>query len=452
MLQTRGTDIINEKGEKIILRGQNIGIWLLIEPNMFGTPGVEHRLRRAMKIQAGEEKTEYFFKQFNDKWVTEKDIAFLADMGCNSIRLPINYRYLESDNEPFKYLERGFELIDRMIGYCKKHSIYVVIDLHAIQGYQNGDFPSDNIFSEQVNFYYDGMCQKRFIELWKEIARRYKDEEWVAGYDLINEAVAVDKYEVEVLNRIYRETTKAIREIDEKHIIFIGGNNYCQDFSEMEEPFADNLVYKPHYYNIAATRKSNYPNEVIDGVLYNKEKMERDMDYRDAYMKKYNVPCWIGEFGVRRFPDLDGKDQALKDYLSVIEERGHSWCYWDFKDMNLRGPLYINPESEWTKFLKDISELKQKYNTDRSNVMGNEWDLSSVFKEYKDGDFVQDRKEIEELLVRNMRETLADALTMKFGEMFSKLSYDQIDKITDSFKFENCMIYHPWAEIFKSIN
>lgn len=448
MLRTRGKDIIQGDGEKIILRGINLGSWALLESNMMGVPGVEHRLMRAIKIYAGEKKAKQFFKGVFDKWVTEDDIAFLKDMGFNSLRLPLNYRRFEKDDKPFEYIEEGFSIIDRLLEYCRKYKIYVVIDLHAVQGYQNGDWHSDNAFG-QVSLYYDKNCQQRCIALWKAIAERYKDEEWVAGYDLMNEPVASDRFEEEALNKIYFDLVKEIRKIDPNHIIFIEGNYWGTDFSKINPPFDDNIVYSVHYYCPAAVQICRYPGE-INGMMYNIDSMKADMDARDDYMKKYNVPCWVGEFGVRRFENLEDKNQILKDYITVFEERGHSWCYWSFKDMGLRGPLYIDPKSPWGVFTGEICRLKNKYHTDYANVLGDVWDLSTIIGKYEDGDFVQNYVEVEHRLTRAMRATLGDLLTEKFGQQIAELSLEEIDVLTDSFLFKNCMQYKPWIEILKA--
>ena len=453
MLRVCGKDFLNEKNEKIILKGQNIGIWGIIEPNMFGTPGVEHRLLRAMKIFAGQKKTDRFFEGILKKWVTEADIAFLKELGCNSIRLPFNYRRLEDDAKPFTYKEEVFKIIDDIISWCAKHEMYAILDMHVVPGYQMGDFCGDNLFEEHSTFYYCGTSQKRFLKLWETIAQRYKDEKWVGGYDLMNEPVARDKYEMEVLNKMYRQAVDVIRAVDPHHIIFIEGNLWSQDFSELDEPFAENLAYSPHYYCFGATRPGAYPGvEAESGEQCDIDAMRAAFSKRDSYMIKHNVPCWIGEFGARRYPDIDGKHQALQDYFTVIKEREYSWCYWCYKDFGLRGPLYINPESPWAKFVKDIIALKERYKTDRSNVLGEGWDLSFVFKDYQPDDFVWDREIVEEQLVRNMRETLSDMLTMSFGRKFASLSDSEIDALTDSFLFENCIKYEPWIEIFKDVS
>ena len=417
--------------------------------NMFGTPGAEHRLRQAMLLYAGQEKYDAFWNGFYEKWLSEADIRFLAEMGCNSVRIPFNYRHFEDDSAPFVYKESGFKLLEQAVEWCGKYGIWAVLDLHACQGYQSGDWHCDNIFGEQVNLYYDRDYQRRYIALWQEIARRFKDNAAVAGYDLMNEPVCANQMEIDALNSLYREVVEAIRAIDKEHIIFLEGNLWSQDYSQIDAPFAEGLACSPHYYNLAAIRYGTWP-MVIDGENYDRARMEADMDFRDEYMRRHNVPVWVGEFGVRRYENLRDKDAALRDYIDCFEQRGHSWCYWSFKDFGLRGPLYMRPGNAWDRFTKEMRDLKIKYHTDRAHTDAKPWSYEQFIGEYREGEFELSQKKLAELLDRNIRETLSDQLTLTFGRKFAELSVAEIAELTDSFKFENCEIYQPWADIFKS--
>lgn len=64
----------------------------------------------------------------------------------------------------------------------------------------------------------------------------------------------------EVMNRIYKECTEAIREIDPNHIVFLEGNFFSMLFDGLEEPFTDNLVYSSHNYS-GALSDSKYGTE-----------------------------------------------------------------------------------------------------------------------------------------------------------------------------------------------
>lgn len=178
--------------------------------------------------------------------------------------------------------------------------------------------------------------------------------------------------------------------------------------------------------------------------------MEEDMDSRDSWIRKTGRPVWIGEFGVRRLGDLFGKNLALTDYLDIFESRNESWCYWNLKDLKIRGPLFLKENSPWCQFVADFIALKEKYCADRSLPVSDHWNLDAVFSDYHDGDFRMPASDVHALVIRNMRETLANELTWTFAKRFSALNSAEIEALTDSFLFENCERYEPWEVIFKT--
>ena len=449
MLYTSGRDILDTNGNKVVLRGINLGSWLLMESNMMGIPGVESRVYRGILLEAGQEKADRFFKNVFDKWVTEDDIRYLKELGANSVRIPFNYRRFETDQDPYHYKDEGFIYLDRVLEWCAKHEVYAVLDLHAVQGFQNEDWHSDNARGA-CDLFTDIEKENRFVALWEAIAARYLECEWLAGYDLMNEPVAYGQIEVDGLNRVTRRAAEAIRRIDAKHILFIEGNFWATDFSEMDPPFDDNVVYSSHYYCPAAVQIGRYPGEA-DGVLYDQEQMIRDVAARDEYMLRHNVPTWVGEFGVRRFENLKDKGQAFRDYIAAYEKLNDSWCYWNFKDLGLRGPLYLDPDGPWCRFVKEICDLKAKYQTDYANALDDKaWDLSSIIGCYQEGDFACSYATFYKRFTRTVRSSLGDFLTERFGQMFVDLSPEDIDALTDSFLFGNCKHYEPWEEILKA--
>jgi aryl-phospho-beta-D-glucosidase BglC (GH1 family) len=91
-------------------------------------------MRRALKKVLGEEKYDHFFDRFLEYFFTEKDAAFFASLGLNAIRIPVNYRHFESDDEPGVWKEKGFAWLDRVINLCGAAGVFAVIDLHAAPG------------------------------------------------------------------------------------------------------------------------------------------------------------------------------------------------------------------------------------------------------------------------------------------------------------------------------
>ena len=419
MLKVSGNKIFEKANREVLFRGFNLGTWMLLECSMLGTPGTETRLRQAMDEFAGKEKAEYFWGKFYENFIGEADIQFLSGIGCNSVRIPFNYHHFESDDAPYQYREEGFRILDRVIELCGKYNIYVILDMHAVPGGQNTDWHGDN-YSHDARLFSDALCRDRFTKLWIHIAGHYKGNETVAGYEIMNEPVAVKPFQLAALNKLYRNVTAEIRKVDKDHIIFLEGNLWGKTFEGFEEPFDDNLVYSPHYYAELGTCEGEYPVPGNDRRL-----LESEMDERDRFIRKYNVPCWIGEFGIREYQPFEARMRVLEDQLSVFNGRGYSWSYWTYKDIFLRSIVYFDVNSPWSKFVAEMRTVKDRYHSDMAVKLSNPWDLSGLFKDGRPDDFTMPVQDVKKLVERNIRETFSDLLTNTFAKRFAALTYEE---------------------------
>src|SRR5258708_26608356 len=102
-----------------------------------GYQGPESRHRPLMNKELGEHKAAFFFDRLLDHFFAEDDVRFLKTMGVTAIRLPLNYRHFESDMAPSQYMDTGFHRLNQVLDWCEKNEIYVLLDLHALQGWQN---------------------------------------------------------------------------------------------------------------------------------------------------------------------------------------------------------------------------------------------------------------------------------------------------------------------------
>lgn len=67
------------------------------------------------------------FEHF-DTYITEKDVAYIASLGMDHIRLGFDQIVVES--VPYTYRDHIFELIANFVGWCKKYNLNVVLNLH----------------------------------------------------------------------------------------------------------------------------------------------------------------------------------------------------------------------------------------------------------------------------------------------------------------------------------
>ncbi len=242
-LKISGNQLVDGSGAAVILRGFGLGGWLNMENFITGYPANEEAQRQALLQALGPEKYAFFFDRFLTYFFTEDDARFVKSLGLNLIRIPVNYRHLEDDMAPFVIKEEGFRHLDRAIELCAAQGIYTIIDLHALPGYQNGDWHSDNP-THKAFFWQHKHFQDRTVGIWEAIARRYRDNPWVAGYNPINEPYDPSE---QLIMPIYRRLVDAIQAIDPNHLIFLEGNRYSLDFHMFGEPWPG-VVYTNHDY------------------------------------------------------------------------------------------------------------------------------------------------------------------------------------------------------------
>ncbi|KAG9073729.1 hypothetical protein FS749_014736 [Ceratobasidium sp. UAMH 11750] len=288
VLKLQGTEIVGSDGKPILLRGAGIGGHLNMENfvRITGYPGHEYGMRRALKEVLGEEKYDFFFDKFLEYFFTEKDAEFFASLGLNCIRVPFNYRHFEDDMNPGVYYERGFQWLDRIINILGSYGIYTILDLHAAPGGQNIDWHCDTgvhraLFWEHIEF------QNRAISLWEELARRYKGNTWVAGYNPLNEPTDEEHYRVLAW---YERAEKAIHAIDPDHILFWDGNTWAADFSRFKDALPGSC-YAIHDY-------SNYgfpDGEPYKGTPEQKAKLERGFKRKIEFHQRVGSHIWNGE-------------------------------------------------------------------------------------------------------------------------------------------------------------
>ena len=449
MFQTE-KKVIRKDGVPFIMKGFNLGNWMMLERYMFGFPGVDQLFRRYFRYYAGEEKYQWFFDQYYRVFFQEQDAVFMKQMGCNTIRIPFNYRVFEDDLHPYQYSEKPFAYMDHVIDLCAKHGIYSVIDYHAVQGYENAFHCSDNI-TGIVELYHNAECQNRCIRLWEYVVEHYKDNPNVIGYDLINEPGPKDD-EVEALKELYRKIIRSIRAIDKTHIVFLEGPALSNRFDCMEELFDDNMAYSPHYYH-SGPRFEPVENEeqLYDMIL-------QDVEERSAMCEKLQIPCWFGEMGISLGPYEKIRLHCMDITLKILDQKEYSWTLWTWKDLYRMGLFSTAQDAVWRRETQRLLSLKAEYRLDASNI--EPWECTEAifskfdrdFGVYKDiRDYSVDENRLDNLKHRvwcNLTNAISEILVEDYAKVFADKTEQQLLSMIDSFSLENCVIKEDWYQVF----
>ncbi len=437
-LRVSDDQIVNQKGDTVYLRGFGLGGMLHMEDFIDGYSANEETMREGLLEVLGEKKYNLFFDTFLKSYFTEPDAEYIHSLGLNLVRIPINYHLFEDDMNPRVIKEDAFEYLDKVIELCAKHQIYTIIDLHALPGFQNQHWHSDNP-THKALFWKHKDFQDRALHLWEVIAERYKNQPWVAGYDLINEpADPTGKKLFPYYKRLYN----AIKKVDPNHIMFLEGDRYAKDFSKFTEVW-DNVVYTNHDY-AGPGFGGKYPGN-YNGRYVNKDTLEQEFLNKSVFMLTNKVPIWVGEFGplYTGNPEEDeNRYRVLKDQLAYYDKYKASWCIWLYKDMGLHAIMHQNENTPYMKLVSAFLSRKDSLGTDSwgsndKNIRQVIEPLEELFKKefpgydpYPSGQQRQIR-----LMVRHL--LIAEALVPEYCNLFKDLTEEKLTALAQSFRFEN---------------
>ncbi len=247
-----GQNLVQPDGSKLFIKGVNLAHWLNQEGYMFNfQKRSAHQINEMFCQLVGPEYTAKFWKDFIDNYITLEDMEFIKSTGANTVRLPLHYKLFTNEdfmgsNDP----DLGFEILDRVIEWCKQTGLYVVVDLHCAPGGNSGDNIDD---SHGYPWLFESDAQQRkTCELWKKIADRCKGEAIVLGYELLNEPIpSTFKHLYPQLHPVLKRITQAIREVDQNHIVIWGGANYNDDFTVFDVndlAFDNKIMFACHRY------------------------------------------------------------------------------------------------------------------------------------------------------------------------------------------------------------
>lgn len=337
-IKTNGTNLVDDKGNSIILKGTNLGNWLVPEGYMFKMEQVNapRKIDELLYEIVGPDSLAVFWKGFLNNYITHDDIKYLKKIGVNHVRLPFHYKMFTND----LYMgerNQGFKYFNRLIEWCREEQIYILLDMHCAPGGQTGDNIDDSYGYPYL--LKSKSSQDLMTEIWVNIAETYKNEPVIIGYDIVNEPIAhYFNDELDDLNHklfiLYKRITNEIRKVDQDHMIFLNGSVWSGNFDVFEEIVDDNTVYEFHKYWF----------DVNQGAI---------QTYID-FSEKHQVPIYVGETG-------ENTDEWVNDFRVLLDENKVNWCFWPYKKMNNTKGIMNFEESE------DYAIISNYAKSDRSS-------------------------------------------------------------------------------------
>lgn len=354
LLRADGEYFVNEKGERVFLKGINAGGLFVQEEWMCPVESPDTLTTYKVLIERfGYEKAMELITAYQDAWWQSDDFDNVKELGFNLIRLPFAYFNLENESGELV----NFDKLDWFIENCKARDIYVILDLHGAYGSQNGkdhsgDTSGINLFGNEEN-------ERKTIELWKTVASRYKDEDIIAGYDLLNEPEGEHGYTNYVQWKFYDRLYDAIRGVGDSHVLI------------MEAVWETDSLPSPSIYGWKNVCYSyhNYGWDNINDFEYQKGFTDKKIGDYIKTRKYYSVPFFVGEFTL--FSNVESWNYALNAY----ETNSVNYAIWTYKVHAKSGT------SSWGIYCGGGEKVNVE--TDSYEVILNKWSAESTINSYK---------------------------------------------------------------------
>ena len=320
-------------------------------------------------------------EEYFNTFITEEDIEEIAALGFDHVRVPVDYNVLE--DEEGNVLEAGFKHLEDCRRWCADRGLNMLIDLHECYGYSFDPLKD----MDRRAFFYDETLQARFLNLWREIAERFKDHADQIAFEPLNEIVLYDV--AQAWNDLAGRYIKLMRSIIPDCRLVIGGVCYNSVLTVplLDLPTTEGIIYNFHCYEplifthqgaywvdgMPEDFRIGYPRTLeeyrqtggilsadLGGAVFTEGIREIGEAFcEDIFApaiekaEKDDVPLYCGEYGVIDLADNADKLRWLKDIHTVMNKHGIGRALWTYKerDFGMQDEQFADIREEFIRIL-----------------------------------------------------------------------------------------------------
>jgi endoglucanase len=273
------------------------------------------------------------FNGRNDRFV-EADFAWIAELGFNFVRLPMDYRGWVEPQDWTRFREATLQDIDQAIRFGERHGIHVQLNFHRAPGYTVANPPeTKSVWSDEEALRVCALHWARFAKRYAGVPNRQ------LSFNPFNEPARV---EPQTHRRVIARIVDAIREHDPDRLVVCDGREWGN------EPPAElqGLGVAAATRGYRPMRITHYQASWVNGADRWEEPtyplQEGDVRWDKAGLRQRAIDPWlklqslgvgvmVGEFGAFNRTPHAVVLAWMGDCLALWQEAGWGWALWNFR-------------------------------------------------------------------------------------------------------------------------
>lgn len=180
--------------------------------------------------------------------VESGDGALMQAWGANVVRIAFFYTKITHAPTSDELGGPGLALLDAMCRWAEEAGLYFILDCHEPPG---GCNTAEWCAGGANRLWSDEGRQVRFMEMWRELSRRYRHYDHLLAYELMNEPCPPKDYPAADYRAMCTRLVDALREEDPGRPCVVTGLNWGGPGSLTDDILLDRpgIIYTFHFYH-----------------------------------------------------------------------------------------------------------------------------------------------------------------------------------------------------------
>jgi endoglucanase len=263
--------------------------------------------------------------RFEDAYVDKVAGAF------TTVRIPVRWSNHAAPTADATLDEVFAARVDRVVDAFLARGMYVIIDMHHYSQLSGGRLHPNEFAVDPA------VLETRFVNMWRQIALRYRDRSPKLLFELLNEPH--DRLNGQAWNALAARTLAVVRASNPTRTVLIGPGewNSVRELPKLRLPPDRNLIVAIHNYDpfpFTHQGVTHLPQPFPTGTkccdATQRKAVTDALDAARRWNQENGYPVHLGEFGAYSAADMASRESYTRLVRDEAESRGIGWAYWEF--------------------------------------------------------------------------------------------------------------------------